>query len=60
MISAGKWDFTTVLPLPPLSLTQGIDMGPWTDMSEGYPQQINIVRSGPREAAALGVWHEET
>jgi hypothetical protein len=59
-ISAGRQDFTTYLPLPPLSMTQGRDPGPWSNMPGGSPQWINITHSRPQEAAVLGAWHEGT
>jgi hypothetical protein len=37
-ISMGRWDFTTRLPLPPLSSTRGRDSGPWSSVPEGFPQ----------------------
>jgi hypothetical protein len=50
MISMGRRDFVT---LPPLSSTQGIDPGPWSDMPRGYQQRISIAHFEPREVATL-------
>jgi hypothetical protein len=49
MISAGRRDFATYLPLPPLSSTRG-------------PGQAcaGATRFGPQEVVALGAWHEGT
>jgi hypothetical protein len=58
MISVSRRDFTTYLPLPPLSMTRGRDPGPQSNVPRGSPQRINIVRSGPREVAVLGARHE--
>jgi hypothetical protein len=54
MISAGKRDFTTCLPLPPLSTTQGRDTGPRSNVPGDSPQWINIAHSMPLEVAVLG------
>jgi hypothetical protein len=52
-LSAGKQDFTTCLPFLPLSSTQGRDPGPRASMPRGFPQQICITYSRPREASVL-------
>jgi hypothetical protein len=49
MISAGRRDFATYLPLPPLSLTRGPGQA-----------RAGATRFGPREVVTLGAWHEET
>jgi hypothetical protein len=41
-ISIGRRDFTTYLPLPPLSATQGRDPGPQSNVPGGSSQRINI------------------
>jgi hypothetical protein len=50
----GRQDFATYVPLPPLSSTRGIDLGPLSSVPEGFPQWISITRTGPQEAVALG------
>jgi hypothetical protein len=60
MISTGRWDFTTCLPLPPLLMTRVKDPGPRTIMPGSSLQRICIARSEPQEAAVLGAWHEGT
>jgi hypothetical protein len=47
MISTGRWDFTTCVPLPPLLMTRDRDSSPWSNMPESSPQWINIARSRP-------------
>jgi hypothetical protein len=58
MISMDRWDVTTYLPLPPLSMTRDTDPGPRTSMPGGSSQWKSIARFEPWEAAILGAWRE--
>jgi hypothetical protein len=53
MISVARWDFTTCLPIPPLSLTRGKDPGPWSNMPRGFPQWISIASPGASSSGCL-------
>jgi hypothetical protein len=62
MISAGGRDFSTCLPMSPLSSTQGKDL-PWAP-GQTHPGASRsgyaLPTLGPREVAALGAWHKGT